>query len=59
MFFNLNMPQSYESGIRRAKKVMSDNGSPELKFEPMNDMDELPMVTAHINPEFVRDNIRY
>jgi len=38
---------------------MADNGSPELNFEPMNDMDELPMVTAHINHEFVRDNIRY
>lgn len=52
MFFNLNLIQSYGSGIRRAKKAMADNGSPELIFEPMNDTDELTMVTAYINPEF-------
>ena len=54
MFFNLNLIQSYGSGIRRAKKAMSDNESPELVFEPMNDTDELTMVTAYINPEFAR-----
>ena len=54
MFFNLNLIQSYGSGIRRAKKAMADNGSPELVFEPMNDTDELTMVTACINQEFFR-----
>ena len=54
MFFNLNLIQSYGSGIRRAKKAMADNGSPKLVFGPTNDTDECTTVTAFINEEFAR-----
>ena len=33
---------------------MSDSGSPDLIFEPMNETDELTMITACINDEFSR-----
>ena len=54
MFFSLDLIQSYGSGIRRAKKAMADNSSPELIFEPQNDTDDYTMVTAYINEEFAR-----
>ena len=54
MFFNLNLIQSYGSGIRRAKIAMSDNGSPALQFSPDNDTDDYTQVVAYINDEFAR-----
>ncbi len=32
MFFKLDLIQSYGSGVRRAKKAMEDNKSPELVY---------------------------
>jgi predicted HTH transcriptional regulator len=52
MFFALDLIESYGSGIRRAKNAMKANGSPELIFEPDNDIDDYTMVTAYINEEF-------
>ena len=52
MFFALNLIESYGSGIRRAKKAMKDNKSPELVFEPNNDIDDYTMVTAYISKEY-------
>jgi predicted HTH transcriptional regulator len=48
----LDLLESYGSDIRRAKNTMKANGSPELVFEPDNDIDDYTMVTAHINEEF-------
>ena len=39
MFFNLDLIQSYGSGIRRAKKAMEDKGFPRFVFSPDNDTD--------------------
>lgn len=36
MFFSLNLIESYESGIGRAKDALLENGSPELMFYPDN-----------------------
>lgn len=53
MFFALNLIQSYGSGIRRAKRAMADNHSPELVFEPKDeDEKDYTQVTAYINEEF-------
>ena len=53
MFFALNLIQSYGSGIRRAKRAMVDNHSPELVFEPKDeDEKDYTQVTAYINEEF-------
>ena len=53
MFFALKLVQSYGSGIRRAKKAMSDNHSPKLVFEPSEeDEKDYTQVTAYINEEF-------
>jgi predicted HTH transcriptional regulator len=52
MLFALDLIESYGSGIRRAKNAMKANGSPELVFEPDNDIDDYTMVTAYINEEF-------
>lgn len=54
MFFDLELIESYGSGIRRAKKAMEDNHSPKLVFEPDNDIDDYTMVTAYINEEYAR-----
>lgn len=54
MFFNLDLIQSYGSGIRRAKKAMEDNGSPRLVFSPDNDTDDYTQVVAYINEEFAQ-----
>ncbi|MBR4210573.1 MAG: winged helix-turn-helix transcriptional regulator [Lachnospiraceae bacterium] len=54
MFFNLDLIQSYGSGIRRAKKAMADNGSPKLVYSPDNDTDDYTQVVAYINEEFLR-----
>ena len=54
MFFNLDLIQSYGSGVRRAKKAMEDNGSPKLVFSPENDTDDYTQVVAYINKEFAR-----
>ena len=54
MFFNLDLIQSYGSGIRRAKKAMEDNGSPRLVFSPDNDTDDYTQVVAYINDEFAQ-----
>lgn len=52
MFFNLDLIQSYGSGIRRAKTAMERNNSPKLIFEPDNDTDDYTQVLAYINEEF-------
>ena len=54
MFFNLDLIQSYGSGIRRAKKAMAYNGSPRLVYSPDNDMDDYTQVVAYINDEFAK-----
>lgn len=54
MFFNLDLIQSYGSGIRRAKKAMKDNGSPILVYSPDNDTDDYTQVVAYISEEFAR-----
>lgn len=54
MFFNLDLIQSYGSGIRRAKKAMIHNKSPKLVFGPDNDTDDYTQVIAYINEEFLR-----
>ena len=54
MFFNLDLIQSYGSGVRRAKKAMADNGSPKLVYGPDNDADDYTQVIAYINEEFLR-----
>ena len=53
-FFNLDLIQSYGSGIRRAKAAMERNGSPKLIFAPDNDTDDYTQVLAYINEEFAR-----
>ena len=54
LFFNLDLIQSYGSGIRRAKKAMIHNKSPKLVFGPDNDTDDYTQVIAYINEEFLR-----
>ena len=54
MFFNLDLIQSYGSGIRRAKKAMADNGSPRLVYSPDNDTDDYTQVVAYISDEFAK-----
>lgn len=54
MFFALNLIESYGFGIRRTKKAMKDNNSPDLVFEPNNDIDDYTMVMAYINEEYQR-----
>ena len=54
LFFNLDLIQSYGSGVRRAKKAMADNGSPKLVYGPDNDADDYTQVIAYINQEFLR-----
>ena len=54
MFFNLNLIQSYGSGIRRAKRAMEHNESPKLVFGPDNETDDYTQVVAYINEEFAR-----
>ena len=54
MFFALDLIESYGSGIRRAKRAMEENHSPELVFEPDNDIDDYTQVTAFINEEYAR-----
>ena len=54
MFFNLDLIQSYGSGIRRAKKAMLHNKTPKLVFGPNNDTDDYTQVIAYINEEFLR-----
>ena len=52
MFFSLNLIESYGSGIRRAKDALKNNGSPELKFYPDNDVDNYTNAIMEINKEF-------
>lgn len=54
MFFKLDLIQSYGSGVRRAKKAMADNGSPDLVWSPNNETDDYTQVIAYINEEFAR-----
>ena len=54
MFFDLDLIQSFGSGIRRAKAAMKRNHSPNLIFEPDNETDDFTMVTAYISEEYVR-----
>ncbi len=54
MFFDLQLIQSYGSGIRRAKNALKQIGSPELVFEPENDTDDYTLVTAFVNWEYDR-----
>ena len=46
MFFALGLIESFDSGVRRAKHTMRDNGSPALVYEPTNDADDYTMVTS-------------
>ncbi|EFM64245.1 divergent AAA domain protein [Peptostreptococcus stomatis DSM 17678] len=54
MFFSLNLIESYGSGIRRAKDALIENGSPELKFYPDNDVDNYTNAVMEINTEFLK-----
>ncbi len=54
MFYKLDLIQSYGSGIRRAKMAMKNNGSPNLLFNPDNDIDDYTQAIAYINEEFAR-----
>ena len=54
MFFALGLIESFGSGVRRAKHAMRDNGSPALVYEPANDADDYTMVTAPVQPEFLK-----
>ncbi|NCD07676.1 MAG: winged helix-turn-helix transcriptional regulator, partial [Spirochaetia bacterium] len=53
MFFALGLIESYGSGIRRAKESLKLNRSPELKFYPVNDIDDYTNAVMGISSEFL------
>ena len=52
MFFSLGLIESYGSGIRRAKDALLENGSPDLKFYPDNEIDNYTNAVMSISKEF-------
>ncbi|MBN3534882.1 RNA-binding domain-containing protein [Mycoplasma procyoni] len=56
MFFNLNLIESYGSGIRRAKQALKNNNSPELEFLPKNNTDNYTNAKMKINKFFLKND---
>lgn len=54
MFFALDLIESYGSGIRRAKKALLDNKSPEMVFLPEHNEFDYTMVSVPVHVEFMK-----
>ena len=54
MFYQLHLTHSNGSGIKRAKNAIEFNGSPQLVFDPSNDIDDYTQATAYINAEYAQ-----